>query len=265
MVEVQRSFRDRRASPRSARSRRRLHQARLLFHLASPVLLGPLACGPEPEEPLRTIQTSDFRVSASPRGQTFEGSISVALESDRPAQVYYTLGGASPTGEGAQLYEGPILLEEQSLLTFVGVTDDGVWSTPQVELYTKKEEARSATPQRRALSISTDILYFEARHGDDIQRRSLRIRSVGLERVRLSRVGIGVSQGGWAFYEPDVFTLEDPIADDHDLWPGQELELAVRYQPSETIRGAALYLQTDDTRVTDGLHVIQLWGRIFNW
>ena len=79
------------------------------------------------------------------------------------------------------------------------------------------------------------------------------------------RVSIGYAKSVGAFYQPSAFELMTAVEEGVRLAPSQEVTVAVRYFPSDSFSSAALLIETDSDAVTDGLYVVELWGRIFNW
>ncbi len=232
---------------------------------ANPVKLSPLALlaiacgGTEPPEALAPIQAARLLVFADPPGQSFEDSLEVQLSTNEPAEIYYTLDGTVP-GDHAERYQGAIKIEAQTLLTFVARADDGSWSESVVELYKRERALVAPGIARRALALSNDNLFFGARPGEGEMRARVLIRSVGTEDTMLNFAGIG-STGG-QFYEPEVFRLVTQLDYPVRMPPGATLELEVAYSPRPILRSAGLFIGSNDIRVEDGLHLVNLTGRI---
>lgn len=241
------------------RSKPSSRRVRALLVFSAPALAG-LGCGGA-EAPL-TGPPEPIAVQATPRGGDFDAPVSVVLESSRPGEIYYAMGGASPLDEGT-LYEGPVEVDEPTLLSFIAVSEDGVWSKPASELYTYRTERSPASKATRLLLFGSTGLFFTAFHDEERVERTFDVHSVGVEPVTIHRMFIGEGNGG--FYQRGIFVLESEWPDDLVLDPGEKIRLTVSYQPTSTLRTAAVVLETDGMRVEDGLHVIPLTGRINDW
>jgi hypothetical protein len=235
--------------------------ARPLNRWFAMVAVSCASCGDE-ATPSRELNDATLSVRAEPTGHTFDGTVRIELAADRPAAIYYTLDGSSPTSETARRYEHPLELSEGTLLTFVGVSADGVWSEPRVELYEQKREQTPTRIPRHALEVSTDAIFFSV-ESEHPPVETVRIRSTGLDRARIDRLELAVNPTGAAFYEEGIFRLRMRPALPISLAPGEMLEIELEYQPTATLRSAALVIVSNDERTSDGVHVVQLWGRVF--
>jgi hypothetical protein len=235
--------------------------ARPLNRWFAMVAVSCASCGDE-TTPSRELNDAALSVRAEPPGHTFDGTVRIELAADRPAAIYYTLDGSSPTSETAQLYEHPLDLSEGTLLTFIGVSSDGAWSEPRVELYQQKREQTPTRTPRHALDVSTDAIFFSV-ESEHPPVETVRIRSTGLDRARVDRLELAVNPTGGAFYEQGIFRIRALPALPVSLAPGETLEVELEYQPTATLRSAALVIVSNDERTTDGVHLIQLWGRVF--
>lgn len=221
------------------------------------------ACGVEGE----TESTkAPLEVEAIPHGHTFEGQTTVELTSSRPAQIFFSLAGEDPIGPSGQRYEGPIELQDAALVTFVAISDDGIWSEPRTELYRPAPDDSTPALTARALEIDRNNHFFSAPAGsDDLMYATFTARSVGLDRVVVSDLYIGVNPTGWGFFEDDVFTIVDHPGVPLTLAPGEALELTVAYRPTATLRSAVLVFASDDERSSEGYRLVELWGRVITW
>lgn len=233
-------------------------------YLALVVLALPIAllagCGGEApvDDP---SPASETWVAAVPSGRSFASELSVRLESSpADARIHYTLDGSSPLGAEARVYEAPLLITRDTLLAFAAETPDGRWSAPATALYRHEPPPAPFAPPIRGLEISDDNVFFTADPEDELLERVIVVRSVGVLPVRIARVALVA--GG--FHEEGVFAVR-PAIEALDLPPGQSLELVVSYRPRETLRTAALVLDTNDERAPDGRWVVTLGGRIAAW
>jgi hypothetical protein len=78
--------------------------------------------------------------------------------------------------------------------------------------------------------------------------------------VHVSRVFVA-AQEGYGFFEENIFTLTEELGE-FDLAPGDMKIISVRYTPTQTLRGAALWIVSDEMSHTDGVMSVELWGRI---
>lgn len=218
------------------------------------------ACGGGEEGELSPRANGAPAVFAQPSGQSFDGQLEVRLIADPSSEVFYTLNGHSPHGDAAERYDGPIMIYDDALLSFVARSLNGQWSTLGSELYQKTMQLDPYRPPLRGLQVSDDSLFFAANPGDEILSQTVEIRSVGTAPVRFNRVFVG-AQG--AFFEPDIFIVPD--FEPMDLRPGEKMDIEVRYRVTNSLRTAALVLDTNDLRARDGLWVITLGGKIAAW
>jgi hypothetical protein len=232
--------------------------------LMVPCFVLAAGCGGDPSAAGLDAHPGPLEVRADPPGGTFEGALHVEITASAPSRIFYTLDGSPPTGPSALEYDGPVAIEQAALLTFVAVDERGVWSNPRVELYAESRPSTPSAVPRRALALDRDAIFFHVEDGEAAPER-VRLRSVGLEPVRVLMAGIASHAGGAFFFEDGVFSLENPLPGPVALAPGEALELELRYRPTETLRGAALMVLSEDERTPDGVHVVQLWGRIFGW
>lgn len=77
--------------------------------------------------------------SASPSGGTFYKSISVELENDDKATIYYTLNGKEPD-KNSKTYRKAIKLQASRVLKFFAVSSDGTEERVRTEKYLIKKE-----------------------------------------------------------------------------------------------------------------------------
>lgn len=221
------------------------------------------ACaGEDPSEPEFEIDNATLWVSAQPMGHTFEDRVTVRLLSDRPSRLFYTLDGTPPTGANALEYDEPLVFDSDAvLLMFVAQDANGVWSKPRSELYNRTIVV-NPRPLDRALLYDESILFFAPTSDDDYMDKVLTFESTGTEAVRISRIGISFNEDAKSFYEPDAFVILNPPQQVIQLAPGQKRSVHVRYFSTETIRSAAIIVESNDERARDGRSAIALWGRI---
>lgn len=197
-----------------------------------------------------------LQVAAFPSGRSFEGDLRVRLESNAPAVIQYTLDGTSPAESTALVYDGPIELNEGTLLTFVALDDHGRWSSQGSELYERRRPVEPYRPPERGFELSDDLLFFSASLEDEVLEEQVSLRSVGLAPVDVSSIYIAPSGG---YFEDGVFEIIGPM--EARVAPGDELHLTVRYHATDTLRTGALVLITNGLRAPDGVWVIGLGGR----
>ena len=203
-------------------------------------------------------------MTADPPGHTFQDSVDISLTSPETAEIFYTLDGSSP-GEDGIRYRGPITLDHNALLTFVA-KDGALWSQQGSELYERKVETVAPELQARVLTVDDDNVVFSARRGEDVlMRRSVRIKSVGLQQVRLEGIFVDANPDSWSFWEPGIFEMESPQVLPEYLAPGESIDLVVTYTPTETLRTAMIFIVSDDQRTRDGTVRVSLAGRIWDW
>lgn len=221
------------------------------------------ACGGPETEPVddNTIENTSLWISAQPMGTDFDEEIAVTLLSERPSQIFYTLDGSPPTGDDAILYEGPLTLAEDTLLMFVAVDGNGVWSKPHKELY-QKNVILNPRPLDYSLWYDKTILYYEPGYTDPYQDETLVIESMGMAPVRISRISVSSNPDAPSFWEPGVFEILTPVDGVVQLAPREKLSITVRYYTTETIRSAAIRIESNDERTRDGVSHIPLWGRL---
>jgi Fn3 domain-containing protein len=208
-----------------------------------------------------------LHVSASPAGFMFESATTVELNASRHAQIFYTLNGDDPIGPTAIVYDQPIQLEESTLITFIAVSDDKTWSAPKAEFYeSAPPDATPAHLLQRGLDLDENNHFFSPRPGETTNlEATFRIKSVGVQRVHINRISIDVNPAGRSFFEDGVFTLDNKYQD-IDLEPGSTLAVTVHYNPTQTLRSAALLIDSDElTHTVDNPLYAQLWGRIIAW
>ena len=222
------------------------------------------ACGGTEPEKTTDIKRTSLSVAADPPGHKFSDPITIELASSA-GEIYYTLDGESPAGENGLLYEAPIDLDASAFLTFIAVDGDR-YSTPETELYTFEEVPIQPGIPVRALRPDDDSLVFTARRGSPgVMRKTVQIRSVGLQEVTIDDIYVTLNPTSWSFWEEGIFQLEEEIETPKVMFPGETLELTVAYTPTETIRTAALVVVSNDERHEDGVIVVDLMGRIFDW
>lgn len=241
------------------------HTLRAAFGVMFGSAIALSACGGplEEDDGLNVVQSS-FRVRADPPGDMFAGPVTVTLHAEQPGTVYYTTDGSSPSEDGL-VYDGPVRIEDNTLLTFIAVNDDGVWSEPNTELYEVRGVVIAPSQAQRMLNLSDSHVYFSARPGDDLLERRLTISSMGRNPVLIQSMYLGASRETGNFFENGVFRIENPIPDNTLLLPGESRQIVLTYRATDTLRTAALVFETDDPREEDGILQVQLSGRIFNW
>jgi hypothetical protein len=219
------------------------------------------ACGgsqraPEKKQPLE--------VAANPPGFTFDHSTTVALVASRPAKILYTLNGDDPTGPTAQVFDQPFELTDSTLVSFIATSNDGVWSPARAEQYVPAPEMNTQPAIiPRGLLADENNHFFAPRDGDPTQTAVFHVRSIGIETVHIQSIQINDNPHGTSFYEDGVFQFVGDVQP-LDLPSGQTLTLTVSYTPTQTLRSAAIVIQSDEQRDAGGLLIIELWGRIFN-
>ena len=209
------------------------------------------------------VVLSSIPVFAEPPGHQFEEPTRVALEvPEQPgAEIFYTLDGSPATGPDALPYEGPIHIDRTTVLNFIAMTPRSVWSEPGTELYVARRAPVIASSDPRALRADPELMFFAWQPGQARPMRdSVRITATGSEPVSIESISLGVSPHGAMFADPSAFRLLEgahPVV----LAPGQVHELVVGYQPTETLRSAAIVLRTSEGREV----LVDLWGRVSNW
>jgi hypothetical protein len=232
-------------------------------------VLGLAACGgefvePKPEAP-NVVLTSNL-VVADPPGHDFEGETEVRLEApgSQDMTIYYTLDGSPATGTDALEYGGPIRLTETTLLNFIARDPRLVWSEPRSELYVAQTEPTPVRDVARALVLSRDLVFFAWDPGDDSpMRETIELRASGTEPVHIFRIALGLNPRGQMFWESGAFRIvsgTDPIT----LAPGESTTLTIVYEPTATLRSAAVLISSDQ-EMTGGDQLIELWGRVNPW
>jgi hypothetical protein len=234
----------------------------LLAIVASTAGITVASCG---EETHFATAKAPLEVKASPPGFMFNGSTTVELDASRPSEIFYTLNGGDPTKPTAMVYTGPIEVAETTLITFIAVAEDKTWSSPVAEFY---ESAPPSTPApsfvQRGLQIDENNHFFAPRPGDTNLSTTFHVKSIGIQSVHINQISIGANPAGLAFYEDGAFTL-DATYENIDLAPGKTLELTVHYAPTQTLRSAAIYIDSDELLHDASNQVYaELWGRIFN-
>ena len=81
-----------------------------------------------------TADTTPPTVTATPAGGTYDAPVSVSLEADETATIYYTTDGTTPT-TSSSVYEEPISISAETTLRFFAVDDAGNQSTVESEQY----------------------------------------------------------------------------------------------------------------------------------
>lgn len=235
--------------------------ARISALAAGTSLISVLACGSE--VPPGDEEMMPLAVAAVPPGSSFEGTTTVALEASRPAQIFYTVSGQDPLGPEGRLYQQPLELQEATLMTFMAISTDGVWSPPVTELYSPTTPLVPPDPVPRSLSINPSSYFFSPPQGEDQpQTSTFVLRSDGFETVHIDKIYIGSSS---AFFESGVFSVDAPALENFDLAPGERLPIDVSYLPTQTLRGAALVIVSNEMKHSGGFIVVELWGRIISW
>jgi hypothetical protein len=195
----------------------------------------------------------------------FLESVTVQLTSPGASQIFYTLDGSPPFGDAAILYQGPLVLQHNALLTFVA-QDGDLFSEPVTELYELDENLVAPDPLARALTLDDDQIVFSARRGDEGPlHKSVRVRASGIQRVAIHDIYLTINSDSWSFWEEGIFGLETGFEAPGYLNPGESIELVVSYIPTETLRTAVLVIESDEQRTMDGVVTIDLTGRIWDW
>jgi hypothetical protein len=206
-----------------------------------------------------------LEVAAVPPGSTFEGTTTVSLEASRPAHIFYTVTGQDPMGADGRLYQQPLELEDATLVTFMAISEDGVWSEPVTELYSPTTPLVPPDPVARSLAINPQSHFFAPQPGiAEPQKVTFSLRSDGFETVHVDHIYIA-SSGGFGFYEEGIFSVEATELEDFVMAPGERRDLEVSYVPTQTLRGASLVIISDDMKHSDGVIVVELWGRVLSW
>ena len=186
------------------------------------------------------------------------------LSAGGQAEIFYTVNGMSPFGEEAIRYDGPILIDQNALLTFVA-KDGDLWSEQGTELYELKEDLQAPDLVARALTVDDDNLVYQVSRGEEgPMSKAVTIRSVGLQPVEIQNIYITMNPNSWSFWEEGIFKLETPFTPGY-LNPGESIELVVSYTPTETLRTGLLVIQSNEQRTNDGYVTIGLTGRIWDW
>jgi hypothetical protein len=232
-----------------------------LAAFAAGAVLTCFACGGEPAA--LDIEGEPLMVAAVPPSSSFEGVTTVSLESSRPATIYYSLKGEDPFGEDGHLYTGPIEIADSTLVTFIAIGHDGVWSQPGTELYSPVIPLIPPDPIPRSLSIDRDAYFFTVPDEHEVTTTFL-VRSIGFEPVHIERAFIGAHPDGSGFYEEGIFKVETEI-EPMELNPGEQIEIEVSYVPTQTLRGGALIIESNSMRHEEGYVIVQLWGRTISW
>lgn len=220
------------------------------------------ACGGQ-SSAHHTHDRQPLAVVASPAGFTFEGQASIQLLASRPSNIFFTLNGADPAGSTAHSYTRPIVLEQSTLIMFIAVGNDGVWSEPVQEAY--RPAPRDRAPPGilvRALQVDRSDFFFTPRADESATETTFRVRSTGLDTVHIRNIEIGPGARGGGFYEPGIFALKSGQRS-LDLGSGQTVDLVVSYKSTSTLRSAVLAIESDELTHTDGRIFIELWGRVF--
>jgi hypothetical protein len=227
--------------------------------------LSLLGCGELPSDRPVKINASSLSVSAQPPGHDFQDQTQVTLFPSKPANVYYTTDSSAPSDKNGALYQGPITLTASTLLSFIAVSDDGIWSKPVAELYSLMSAPPTVSQAPRLLRVDPDSLVFTVAPIDrDVpQQQQIRIQSFGSSQVTISSIMLDANPKGTAFWDPTAFSL-GTIALPLSLAPGEGFELTVGYMPSDSFKSAAIFIQSDENP-NAGTRVIELWGRILNW
>lgn len=235
--------------------------ARISAAVAGTSLLSLLACGSE--VPPVDEEMMPLAVAAVPPGSSFEGKTTVALEASRPAQIFYTVEGQDPLGPDGRVYQEPLELKEATLMTFMAISEDGVWSAPVTELYSPTTPLVPPDPVPRSLSINPTSYFFSPPQGEsELQTSTFVLRSDGLQTVHIDHIYIASSS---AFFEDGIFSVNADALQDFDLAPGERHQIDVSYLPTQTLRGAALVIVSNEMKHSDGVIVVELWGRIISW
>lgn len=220
------------------------------------------ACGGS--EVTSEVGLSGLFVAAEPGGFTFDESALVELSSSRPAEIFYSLDGTTPTEEDGIPYDGPIELSDDTLLNFIAISDDGVWSPPGSELYQVRDLGVAPELVPRLLDLERDVVFFDAEPGRrDRVERSLRLRSRGTDAVSVQRISLTANHMGVGFYEEGVFHIEGG-AEPRLLPGGEHMDIRLSYSPTASFRTAMLVIESDEQR-SNGVQTVELWGRVLDW
>jgi hypothetical protein len=211
------------------------------------------------------VNASSLSVSAQPPGYDFENQTQVTLAPSKPANIYYTTDSSAPSDKNGSLYQGPITLTTSTLLSFIAVSDDGIWSKPVAELYSLMPAPPTVSQAPRLLKTDPDSLVFTVAPVDrDVpQQQQLRIESFGSSPVTIQSITLDANPKGTAFWDPTAFSL-GALTLPTTLVPGQQLEIDVTYMPSDSFKSAAVMIQSDENP-NSGSRMVEVWGRILNW
>ena len=163
-------------------------------------------------------------------------------------------------------YDAPIELTGDTLLSFIAVGHDGVWSAPGDEFYRKKPEEPPAmeTPRRR-LRVDSDVVFFSAppRSSTRVEKEIL-LRSMGTDPVRIFGVDVvsGMVDSG-PYSGEGIFEIVSG-GEPRTLASGEWDKIVVSYSPTATLRAGTLEIVSDDER-HDGAQRVELHGRMIDW
>ena len=231
------------------------------FAILTPALL--MSCGGVETPP--EANPINVKVSALPTGTAFDSSITISLDSSRPAKIYYSMDGTH-AGPETNEYTGPLELTEQTLINFVAITEDGVWSQQVSELYVKQTDNTPPVTAPRLLGLSDQTVFFNvpAGHTGPVER-TVTVRSLGTDPVAINRVFISGAQDSAGFFDPTAFSVVaggEPMT----LDPGASNTIRIEYtNPSNTLQTALLVIDSDEQRTPQGVVTVELWGKKIDW
>lgn len=217
---------------------------------------------PQPNAPQVVLRS--MPVIADPRGHEFEGATEVTLQApdDSSAQIFFTTDGSPASGETAQLYQGPIVMTETTLLSFIARTREDIWSESGSELYVAAQPELQTSADPRVLKSDPESLFFVWRPGERTpMRRVITVRSTGERPVQINKIALGLNPNGEAFWEGGAFLLASGT-EPRVLLPGSSFDITVVYEPTRTLRSASIIIESDQS---DQDMLIELWGRISPW
>lgn len=235
-----------------------------------------VACGgadPMPETPGSLVAPI---VVAVPSSMSFADEITVLLATDQLADIYYSLDGSFPMGATGSRYEGPISLETTRLVTFIGVTRDGLWSEPRSELYRHEPPSMVTRQVPRRLQLEPNFYFFRGRpYSEEPVKQTFVVRSIGTGIVTLFDLELTANPTGGSFWRDGAFRVVGlerldasgavlgPLSavTNVELAPDEAIRVTVEHQPREFMASAVIEISSDDEATAEPRR-IELWGRV---